>query len=212
MLVWEMKLKVRRSACEGRLAFYRERHSDIVGERARCPFKGGSWNKKSDKLALLRRMILRELDEIKHVRMMANCGPIVGNRMVLHVRDGLTHKIRPGPSIIDIMQRESDRYDQQWKENCEGAWTSVEFEHEPYEYDAKSIARGIDLALEVLFNPYRFLDPDERAAYDAAELHEDKIVKNAVDRQQDMPASTLAQAKASGQDNIVSRRPSTPRG
>jgi hypothetical protein len=202
MLVWEMKLKVRRSACEGRLAFYRERHSEIVVERARCPYKGGSWNKKSDKLALLHRMILRELDEIKHVRSMANCGPIVGNRMVLHVRDGLTHKIRPGPSIIDIMQRESDRYDKHWKE--EGPQTPVEFEHEPYQYDAKSIARGIDLALEVLYNPYRFLDPDERSAYDAAEQNEGKIIRSA--SRQQKPDPTLTQAKASG-DNIVSRTP-----
>lgn len=192
MLAWEMKLRVRRQSCEFKLAAYRQRHGEVVLERRRCPEKGPSWNKKSEKAAMLRMWIQRELAEIEHIKTMANCGPIVGNRMVLHVRDGLTHKVRPGPSIKDLIEREADR-------SSEGA---TEF--------LKGQTDGLRKALEILYNPYRFLDEDERAAYDKAEEAEDKIIERqavrASSQDQQSSQASLAQAKAMASDTVVVRR------
>jgi hypothetical protein len=188
MLAWELKLRVRRCAVEGRMAFYRDRHGDLAVERARCPFKGASWKTKSEKMALLKMLIHRELAEIEHIRMMANCGPIVGNRMVLHVRDGMTHKVRPGPSIKDLIERQmkeskTSGYDEGWND-------------------------AIDTALRVLFEPYKFLDPDEKASYDTAEADADKIISTRAtggkEGQTIKTASNLDAARATG--NVVTRK------
>lgn len=199
MQAWQLKCRVRLAACEGKLAFYRERHGELAVERARAPFKGPSWIKKSDKMCILRGWIQRELAEIEFVKMMERAGPIVGNRMVLHVRNGTTHKVRPGPSIIDLITRESEK------------------RKIIRDLEANKVAEGLDLALEILYNPYRFLDEDERFAYDAAEQAEEKIINERLTKERGretiMPAertgpSLAAIRKAAGpQPTIVRRKP-----
>jgi hypothetical protein len=200
MQAWQLKCKVRLAACEGKLAFYRERHGDLAVERARSPYKGPSWVKKSDKMCILRGWIQRELAEIEFVKMMMNAGPIVGNRMVLHIRDGVTKKVRPGPSIIDLITREAEK------------------RKIIRDLEANKVAEGLDLALEILYNPYRFLNEDERAAYNAAEEAEDKIVNDRLSKERGretiLPGertgpSLAAIRKAAGPEPTIVRRKRT---
>lgn len=173
MFVWEWQLMVLRRACEFRLEGYRERHSRLAEERRRTPYKGPSWIKKSEKMALVRQFIYRELDSIRHVKQRANAGPIKGGTLVLHVRDGRTHKVRPGPSIIQLIERKSNEIRQWADEKIDGTIEQSKL-HEK--------ADGLDLALEILNNPYRFLDADEKSAYDDAESRADKITNEAASR------------------------------
>lgn len=124
---------------------------------------GPSWHKKDDKLAWIRHLIHRELDEIKFIRLMGRVGPIAGNALVLYVRNGVTNKVTKGPSIIDLIKREIDRLEEPDRVD------------NPLEYGVKE---GLERALAIYYNPYRFLRDDERVAFTAAEEAADKIIEN----------------------------------
>lgn len=141
MYVWEAKLLVRRRACEGRLADYRERFGRMVEWRSKYEPRSVAWNEYDKLVRVMRDKILRELDEIQFVKELVNAGPIVGGE--LHVPGD--HGYR-GPSILDLFDREAENDDY-----------TEEFQ------------AGITHARSILSTPYKFLSSEERAGYDKAE-------------------------------------------
>lgn len=141
MYVWEAKLIVRLRACEGRLADNQERERLVIDRRARHGERSVAWHEYDKLLRIIREKIDRDKEEIEFVQMLQEVGPIVGGEI------SLAREFGSGPTIIDLIQREADLH-----------------EHYTEEFRA-----GIEHALNVIRQPYRFLNEEEREGYRKAE-------------------------------------------
>lgn len=140
MYVWECQNLVRLRACEGKLAFFRERHGELVAYRDRYPKSSIVWQQTDINVRRMRQNIERELDEIAHCKAVSYTGHVIGGEIAMGRDFG------SGPTIIELVRRETENPD-----------FTDEFK------------AGIAHALEVMYRPYNFLNEEEREGFRKAE-------------------------------------------
>lgn len=200
MFSWELTLAVRRTTCELRLWALYNRYGNVVVQRRRCPEMGPSWHKKDDVLAAIHREIRRELDEIRFLRAQQQASAVGVFRLVLHKSGGDFHQVEPGPRIIDLIQQviETNEAATGWKDTDYGM----------------GVIAGLKEALDVFYNPYKYLSSEQQKEFTGAEDARDKIIRNRAgappeslaSRSAGAPGPTLAQLRAEADTEVVVRR------